>query len=129
MTNLERVLSGNFDNVKNYGDNLDELKLRMQNEVKHIDNVTKKNIDNMNFEELLVALNKKNNIVFKVFMMADSSRKYAFGCMEVFEKMDTVDEKYTACRFFHCVDKSQKNSKLGNMMADVFFTRHDLGNV
>lgn len=123
MTNLERILSGNFNTIKTYGDNLNDFKRDMQAETKDIDHKSKERIDRMEFDEILIALNNKNNIVFRTMTMPNSHRKYSYGCMEVMEKMDTVDEKYMACLFFHYLDMAQKNSKAGKIMARAFFER------
>ena len=128
MNNLERILSGKFDNVKNYSNNLNEFKIDMQNEVKNINSKSKEEINKMGFEELLIHLNSKGNVISKTMMLTDSLRRYPYGCMEVMEKMDTVEEKYMACLFFHYLTMAQKKSKEGEIIARAFFDRVDIGN-
>lgn len=128
MNNIERILFGNFDNIKSYGDNLNDFKRDMQAETKNIDQKSKERIDKMEFDELIANLNSKDNVVFRTMMMPHSSRRYPYGCMEVMEKMDTVDEKYMACLFFYYLDMGQKKSKAGKMMARAFFERVEPSN-
>lgn len=123
MTNLERILSGNSDNCKNYGDNLNNFKMQMQVEIRDIDQKSKDKIHKMEFDQILAELNTKDNIVFRTLIMPNSSRRYPYGCMELMEKMETVDEKYMACLFFHYLDMAQKQSKEGKIMARAFFER------
>jgi hypothetical protein len=124
MTNLEKVLSGHCDNIKNYSNNLNDFKSFMQKEVEGIDKKSKEIIDQMEFDELFISLNNKNNIVFKTMIMPDSQRKYPYGCMEVMAEMDTIDEKYMACLFFHYLDMDSKHSEIGNKLANAFFKCH-----
>jgi hypothetical protein len=124
MTNLEKVLSGHCDNIKNYSHNLNDFKRFIQKEVEGIDKKSKEKIDQMEFDELFIALNNKNNIVFKTMIMPESQRKYPYGCMEVMAEMDTIDEKYMACLFFYYIDMDSKNSEIGNKLANAFFKCH-----
>jgi hypothetical protein len=123
MTNLEKILSGNFDNCKNYGDNLNNFKMLIKTETKDIDQKSKEKIHKMEFDQLLDELNTKDNIVFRTMMMPNLLRRYPYGCMEVMEKMETINEKYMACLFFHYLDMAQKQSAECKIMARAFFER------
>jgi hypothetical protein len=86
---------------------LDKFKQKMCQETQAVSGESKKEIDEMEIDGLYKKLDK-NGVMTRVVMMSDADRKYAYGCMEVMHHLETVEEKYAACRFFYLLEIGSK---------------------
>jgi hypothetical protein len=98
------IMSNENRAVKGQGvEDLNQFKLKMHEETKGISEESQSLIDQMDINELVGKINK-NGVVFRIVMSPFKTRKHAFGCMDLMEHMETVEEKYAACRFFHLLE-------------------------
>jgi hypothetical protein len=101
---------------------LNEFKQKMHEETKGISEESQNLIDQMDINELVGKINK-NNIVFRIVMSPIKARKHAFGCMDLMEHMETVDEKYAACRFFYLLEIGSKQWPQLTLFSKAFLER------
>jgi|GEM_PF-5467993 len=101
---------------------LNEFKQKMHGEIRGISEESQNVIDQMDINELVEKINK-NGIVFRIVMSPFKTRKHAFGCMDLMEHMETVDEKYAACRFFHLLEIGGKKWPELALFAKAFLER------
>jgi len=67
--------------------------------------------------------NRKLLIVFRIVMSPIKARKHGFGCMDLMEHMETVEEKYAACRFFQLLEIGSKKWPELALFAKAFLER------
>jgi hypothetical protein len=101
---------------------LNEFKLKMHEEIRGISEESQNVIDQLDINELVEKINKKG-VVYKIIMTPSHARKYAFGCMDLMEHMETVDEKYAACRFFQLLEIGSKQWPQLALFSKAFLER------
>jgi hypothetical protein len=103
-------------------EDLNKFKQKMHEEIKDISTESQNLINEMEIDALYKNLDK-NGVMTRVAMMPDYDRTYAYGCMEVIHQLETVDEKYAACRFFHLLEIGSKKWPELALFAKAFLER------
>jgi hypothetical protein len=103
-------------------EDLNKFKQKMHEEIKDISAESQNVINQMDINELVGKINK-NGIVFRIVMSPIKTSKHAFGCMDLMEHMETVGEKYAACRFFHLLEIGSKKWPELALFAKAFLER------
>ena len=125
MDNFERIVSRASARYNIYNNNLNGFRLKMREETRGMKESAKEIIDRMSFEKLIERINKGRDLISKVIMTDNESRIYNYGCMELMEKMESVDDKYAACRFFHILTMCPKKSLFEKKLFSLFFEHKD----
>ena len=110
--------------VKNnkYSSEISTFREQVKKEVESLDFDRKEEINAVSYEELIMFINKKSESMVRVMMMSMESMRYPYLCMELMERMKTLDEKYAVCRFFQILVDSKGQSRASKLMSDAFFT-------